>query len=98
MDNSTFLLQGVLFSTIFGILGAYIATKLKPNSQGLITNLVIGGLGVHLFRFIIAMFGINPVNIGGLILAAIFDIAGGFILVMIVSNFKKTKIILIRKF
>lgn len=91
MDNSTLLLQGVLFSTFFGILGAYIATKLKPNSLNLITNLVIGGIGIHLFRFLIAMFGINPVNIGGLLLAAIFDITGGFILIMIASNFKKQK-------
>ena len=74
MDETSLLSMGIFFSTIVGILGAYVATKYKPNSLGIVGNLIIGAIGCHVFLFLVALLGIN----NNQIINAIFAFIGGF--------------------
>jgi uncharacterized membrane protein YeaQ/YmgE (transglycosylase-associated protein family) len=84
MEENTFLSLGILSAVLLGIVGAYVATKYKPNSFSLIANLVIGAVGGFLFETIIALgFGALPPILGYLL-----AFTGGFIAPLLVSKFK----------
>ena len=84
MEENTFLSLGILSAVLLGIVGAYVATKYKPNSLSLIANLAIGAVGGFLFQTIIILgFGVMPPILGFLL-----SFTGGFIVPLLVSKFK----------